>query len=318
MNILITGATGLVGSALVEKLRGEDELFCQSRRAHDESDGVRWIEHDLADGSWEELNLPDFDVVYHLAGQTSTYSARNDPLTDLAINVTGFVTLLEYLRKQRTAPFVVLAGTATQVGLTQELPIREDMPDRPVPYYDISKLTAELYLKQYVREGWLNGCTLRLGNVFGGSRPGQQRDRGILDKVFATAKSGGSVTVYGDGMNLRDYVYIDDVVSALIVAPRYASKTNGQSFNIGSGRGVRLKEAFEKVVALAQPGTGGRPALEHVESPSDLSDIEKRNAVIDSSAFTAATGWTPKFDFEAGLDAAYVGGSERKTRAKVG
>ena len=317
MRILITGATGLIGSALVEKLRGEHELVCQSQRAHDVVDGVRWIEHDLSEDSWERLAPPDLDVVYHLAGQTSTYAARNDPLTDLNVNVTGFVRLLEYLRAQRSPPFVVFTGTVTEVGLTERLPITEDMPDRPVTFYDISKLTAELYLRQYVREGWVKGCTLRLANVYGGSRPGQQRDRGILDRVLAKAMAGERVIVYGDGMNLRDYIYIDDVVSALILAPKHAATTNGRSFNIGTGRGIALKDAFAKVAALAGPRASGTPVFEHVACPSDLSDIDRRNAIIDSSAFTAATGWRPQFDFETGLDAAYGGRADRTTTAKI-
>lgn len=318
MRVLITGATGLIGSALVEKLRGEHELVCQSRRAHDVVDGVRWIEHDLSGDSWERLAPSDFDVVYHLAGQTSTYAARNNPLTDLNVNVNGFVRLLEYLRIQRSPPFVVFTGTVTEAGLTERLPITEDMPDRPVTFYDISKLTAELYLRQYVREGWVKGCTLRLANVYGGSRPGQQQDRGILDRVFAKAFAGERVIVYGDGMNLRDYIYIPDVVSALLLAPKHAATTNGRSFNIGTGRGIALKDAFAKVAALAGPRASGAPVFEHVACPFDLPDIDRRNAIIDSSAFTAATGWRPQFDFETGLDAAYGGRADRTTTARIG
>ena len=151
-----------------------------------------------------------------------------------------------------------------------------------------------------MREGWVKGCTLRLANVYGGSRPGQQRDRGILDRVLAKAMAGERVIVYGDGMNLRDYIYIDDVVSALILAPKHAATTNGRSFNIGTGRGIALKDAFAKVAALAGPRASGTPVFEHVACPSDLSDIDRRNAIIDSSAFTAATGWRPQFDFETG------------------
>jgi len=267
------------------------------------------IEIATAAGEADLAAFAAVDVVYHLASQTSTYAARTNPLVDLEINAFGLLRLLEHLRRQRTPAFVVFTGTATEVGLTDRLPIREDMPDRPITFYDISKLTAELYLKQYVREGWVNGCTLRLANVYGGSRPGQQRDRGILDRVFAKARMGERVAVYGDGASLRDYIFIDDVVSALIAAPQHVAATNGRSFNIGSGRGVSLCEAFTKVAALARPGSAREALIEHVAPPADLSDIERRNAVIDSSAFTAATGWTPTFDFEAGIDAAYGGRS---------
>lgn len=306
MTILITGAGGLIGTALVNSLRDAgDRILCQSRRHHEADAGVDWIEHDLVRDSWERLALPEIDVVYHLAGQTSTYAARADPMADLAANVTGLLRLLEYLKQQRRPPFVVLAGTVTELGVSDQLPIREDLPDRPVTFYDISKLTAEMYLKQYVREGWLRGCTLRLSNVFGRSTAGQQRDRGVIDRIFNRALAGERIEIYGDGSKLRDYLFIDDVVSALTLAASNAEHTSGRAFCIGSGRGTTLKEAFSKAIAMAATVTGTRVELEHVAAPAGLSEIEFRNAVVDSSAFTRATGWVPRYDFDSGLAAAY-------------
>ncbi len=306
MRILITGASGLIGSALLDKLRDRNHsIICQSRRAQDGPAGVSWIKHDLITDSWEGACLPELDVVYHLAGQTSSASARRDPIDDLQGNVLALLRLLEYLRSRRRTPFVVLAATATQVGVTDELPIHERLPDRPITFYDIGKLAAEMYLMQYVREGWLQGCSLRFSNVFGGSKSGQQADRGIIDKVFRWAVSGRSIKIYGEGNYLRDYVFIDDVVAALMLAPQCAERTSGRNFYIGSGEEMTLKGAFSRVIALAEAATGRRVPLEHVTPPEDLSDIEYRNAVVDSSAFRDATGWTPRYDFDAGLKAAY-------------
>lgn len=304
--ILITGATGFIGSALQHCLRAENvTIISQSRRPHESDDGIHWVQHDLIRDSWDQLSLPALDIVYHLAGQTSTYGARKDPIADLSANVLGLLNLLEYLRRQPSPPFVVLAGTVTEVGVPDELPIREDMPDQPITFYDISKLTAELYLKQYVREGWLKGCSLRFSNVFGRSTMGQQEDRGILDKVFQRAISGQGVTIYGDGSYLRDYIFIDDVVSALVAAPLNRERTSGRTFCVGSGHGVTIKDAFMKVVAIAETITGGHVTCEHVKPPADSSGIESRNAVIDSSAYRQATGWAAQYDLDQGLKAAY-------------
>jgi nucleoside-diphosphate-sugar epimerase len=306
MRILVTGASGLIGSALVDRLRGEDHsLFCQSRSAHDDESHVKWIQQDLSAGSWKGVSLPFVDVVYHLAGQTSIYRAREDPIEDLAGNVLGLLNLLEHYKKQAPPPFVVIAGTATEVGLAERLPIDESMPDRPITFYDISKLTAEMYLKQYVREGWVRGCALRIANVFGSSRLGQQADRGIIDRVFERAINGRNITIYGDGNYLRDYVFIDDVVSALVLAAKHSEKTNGRNYYVGSGQSITLKEAFLKIISLAATATGVRSNCEHVEPPTDLSNIEYRNVVLDFSSFRQATGWVPQFDFNAGLEAAY-------------
>lgn len=306
MRILITGASGLIGSALLDRLRGAGHsVVCQSRFTHEDEPTVKWIKRDLIKDSWDGISLPDIDVVYHLAGQTSTYRARQNPIEDLSVNVLGLLNLLEHFKKQSSPPFFVITGTATEVGLAEQLPIDESLPDRPITFYDISKLTAEIYLKQYVREGWIKGCSLRLANVFGRCKAGQQADRGIIDRIFNRAVAGQSITIYGDGNYLRDYIFIDDVVSALVLAAKYIEKTNGRNFYIGSGQGISLKEAFLKTISMAAVTTGVYANHEYVTPPADLSAIEYRNAIIDSSAFRLATGWVPQYDFDAGLKAAY-------------
>ena len=306
LKILITGASGLLGSALLKRLDSEQHsVICQSRFTHEDKPNVKWIMHDLINDFWDGEIVSEIDVVYHLAGQTSTYQARQNPIEDLSINVLGLITLLEHLKKQAHPPFVVIAGTATEVGLAKKLPINENLPDHPITFYDISKFTAELYLKQYIKEGWLTGCALRFANVYGRSKTGQQADRGIIDKVFNKAAKGEKITIYGDGSYLRDYIFIDDVVSALVMATEHTDQTNGRSFYIGSGRGISLKDAFLKVISLAGIVTGNYAHHEFVIPPADLSEIEYRNAIIDSSAFHQATGWVPQYDFDTGLAAAY-------------
>src|SRR5437660_1407840 len=98
MTILITGASGLIGRALVERLRDEHTLICQSRVARPDWPGVEWVRHDLLNDSWDVLAGRSVEVVYHLAGQTSTYQARNDPRGDLTANVIGFLKLLDHLK----------------------------------------------------------------------------------------------------------------------------------------------------------------------------------------------------------------------------
>ena len=306
MNILVTGASGLIGSALVQRLQEKSNaIYCQSRYHQEDGLGVKWLKHDLVNDSWEDLSLPDIDVIYHLAGQTSTYSAKQNPIADLSANVLALLNLLENFRKQERPPFVVLAGTATEVGLTDQLPINESFPDRPITFYDISKLTAEMYLKQYVKERFVNGCCLRLPNVFGRMQSGQMLDRGIIDKVYRRAIAGQDINLYGDGSFIRDYLFLDDVVSALVFASENIERTNGRMFCLGSGQGITLKDAFLKVIAAAALVTGRKVELVQVPPPDGLSAIEFRNAFIDASEFTKATGWFPKYSFDDAIVAAY-------------
>jgi nucleoside-diphosphate-sugar epimerase len=306
MRILITGASGFIGSALLDVLLVHGHtIFCQSRFAHDDSQNVKWIKHDLITDCWESKSIPEIDVIFHLAGQTSVYRARDNPIEDLSVNVLGLVNMLDHFKNQISKPFVVFAGTATEVGLTDNFPINESFPDRPITFYDVSKVAAEMYLKQYVREGWINGCALRFSNVYGRSKFGSISDRGILDKIFNQAISGQDIAIYGNGNFFRDYIYIDDVVSAIILAAKHNENTNGHHFYVGSGEKLTLKDAFLKVLHKVSLATGFSASFNFVDAPSNLSDIEFRNAIIDNSSFKLATGWTPQFDFDAGLDNAY-------------
>jgi nucleoside-diphosphate-sugar epimerase len=122
--------------------------------------------------------------VFHLAGQTSIYEAKKNPVADLESNVLGLLKLMEYLKTQSHCPIVIITGAATQAGINRKNPINEKTRDNPCTFYDISKLSAEMYLKQYIKEGWIQGCALRLGNVYGKRQDSQNINRGILDKIY--------------------------------------------------------------------------------------------------------------------------------------
>ncbi|EKQ90013.1 NAD-binding protein [Leptospira borgpetersenii serovar Javanica str. UI 09931] len=264
------------------------------------------IQFDLSDPNLEKLDLPEFDVVYHLAGQTSVPQAKLDPVSDLQINVFGFLNLILCLKKQKKKPIVIFAGTTTETGLHQSMLIDEDVRDEPLTFYDISKLSAEHYLKQCIREGWVLGCILRLANVYGGSKPGQEKDRGILDKVFHRALKGETIQIYGDGTFLRDYIHLDDVVSAFISASDHIENTNGKHFIIGSGKSYSIREAFETAVNIAFEISGLKTKIEYMDPPINGSPIDSRSVIYDTSSFRSATGWKPNFLLESGLRHSYI------------
>lgn len=299
----------MIGTHLLDHLRSaENFIICQTREDTSNREGqkgVEWITHDLVNDPWDCLDEYELDAVFHLAAQTSAYAATESPKADLEINVTATIRLLDYFRHRPTSPFFVLASTATIAGVDAELPITEDTKVSPSTFYDLSKYTAERYLLHYIQHSFVNGCCLRLANVYGISSEQQREDRGILDKVYLLASEGKTINIYGHGNYLRDYVHISDVVSAFIAAEKHRQKTNGQIFYIGTGRGVYLKDAFLMVAALAARRSVDETELNNVPWPSGALEIELRNAEIDSSLFTDLTGWAPRFSLEEGLEAAY-------------
>jgi len=303
MNCIITGVNGLIGSRFFELYHSSFAKIYQLGRTRADID-AEWIEYDFLSGL--SLELPEVDVLFHFAGQTSVYHAREDVLGDLSINVMGFIRILEALRCNRNKAFVVLAGTATEVGFTDmQKPINEKYCNHPITFYDISKLAAENYLLQYTREGWVKGCALRLCNVYGGSREGQNSDRGIIDKIFQRAINGKAVNIFGSGNYLRDYIYIDDVVSAFYLAWKKRDCVNGKFFNLGTGVGVTLKEAFHLVARLAEEVTGNKVDVTSAEPPDGLSQIEYRSFVADIDKIVAATDWKPRYSLESGIRHSY-------------
>ena len=306
MNILVTGASGTIGSRLTQRLlETHKQIYCQSRSERESRHGEHWMRFDLNDSESALTAGPKWDLVFHLAAQTSTTRAREDPALALKDNVQGFVRLLEVLRAQQNDAMVVITGTSTQVGLPQSSTITEDLPDHPITFYDATKLAAELFLKQYVREGWLRGCCLRLATVYGATGDQQSSDRGIIDRVVGEARAGRPVYVYGDGNYLRDYIHIDDVVEALVAAADHPDKVNGRAFVVGTGRPTTLKEAFEQAAAIGSKLGGAVVDIHHVQPPAGLSPIEFRNAVIDPRSFHEATGWIPRYDLASGLAHSY-------------
>ncbi|MCL8309153.1 NAD(P)-dependent oxidoreductase [Leptospira interrogans] len=306
MSILITGSSGLIGSTLAAKLEFLGKRIYWHSRSVTAEPQKNTIQFDLTDPDLYKADLPEFDIVYHLAGQTSVPRAKSDPISDLQINVLGFLNLILCLKKQKKKPIVILAGTTTEVGLHQSMPIDEDVRDEPLTFYDISKLSAEHYLKQCIREGWILGCILRLANVYGGSKPGQEKDRGILDRVFHRALKGEAIQIYGDGTFLRDYIHIDDVVSAFISASDHIENTNGKHFIIGSGKSYSIREAFETAVNIAFEIGGLKSKIEYVDPPINGSPIDSRSVIYDISSFRSATGWSPNFLLESGLRHSYI------------
>jgi nucleoside-diphosphate-sugar epimerase len=161
---------------------------------------------------------------------------------------------------------------------------------------------AEMYLKHYARLGFIRGTTLRLTNVYGPGPKSSCEGRGILNTMARRALSGENLTLYEDGKYIRDYIHIEDVLSAFLLASTNMASVNEKHFVLGTGQGHSISEALHQIAEKSTMKTGKYVQIESVDPPPNLSPIEERCFIADSKSFSKITGWQPKYSLSEGID----------------
>jgi len=313
--IAVTGAGGYIGSVFVEELsKYSDNILTVSRRALPQKKYVQQLTGDICTyDTWHKI-VSDSDLIYHLGGNTSIYAATKDPSESLNSTLLPINHLIRAARELDRKPKVIFTSTVTLYGLTTCLPVSETQTPNPVTVYDIHKLFAEQQLTQATRLGLFDSVSLRLANVYGpSSSVSSSPDRGILNRVALRALQGQNISLYGDGNYIRDYVFLDDVVRAILLAGA-VSGIQGEVFNIGSGVGTTLRRAFELVVDQSEQVTRKRVALESIMWPSGTDPIEFRNFIAQNEKFSKAAGWEPLVSIEDGVKMLVSGCQQEKNR----
>lgn len=306
-SVLVTGAGGYIGSALVVALTAAGARPIRlSRRELPPLAGARDVTGDPRRAETWAGALLDAEIVFHLAGETSTYAALADPLSSVEANILPLVHLGQAFRKAGRAPVVVAASSCTLFGRPDRLPVSEDTPPRPLSHYDTHKLMAELQLAQDVREGFVRGCSLRLANVYGRGPASQgAADRGILDRMVTKAMAGEAITLYGDGSPMRDYIHLEDVVRAFMAAALSPAAWDGRAMMVASGVGHSLARAFGLVAERVALTTGRDPVpLVSVPWPAGAHAVEFRDFIGLPERLRAASGWTASISLADGIDRA--------------
>ena len=303
MRAWVTGASGQIGLELCRQLQLDGhEVVGLGRGLDQPGPWDLWIDWDLLRTENPAGHLEPPDWLFHLAGQTSSYTARMTPLLDVQINVLGFVRLLESIRDMKFKTFVVAAGSATEFSSYESSWINEKQPLKPTTFYDVAKATQRLYLEQFIREGWIGGSQLHLSNIYGGKSQ-QNTERGFLNRVIASALRGEPLTHYGHGNYVRDFVHVQDCASAFIACASHTTLTDGESFLIGTGCGTSIREVLDLVSWEVEQQTGVKTTTSATSPPDDLYEIEFRSAIIDSAKFRTATGWTSSITIREGIRA---------------
>lgn len=318
--ILVTGASGYLATKLVDALKDVDCSIIRLSRARDleaisSKAKIGDVQADIRTREMWEQTLEGIDIVYHFAAQTSVYVAKDDPHADLQANVVPMLNLLETCRNKGLNPTILFSGTVTQVGMTESLPVDETCRDMPITVYDIHKRMAENYLEYYCHEEIVRGATLRLANVYGPG-PSGNAGRGVLNRMIQKALDGETLTIYGQGDCLRDYVYIDDVVCAFLTAAQSIDNLNAKHFIIASAEGHTIAEAINLVADQAAIRTKQKVEVKHIEPPFEMSPIEARHFIGDTGLFERATGWHSKHSLIDGIGRMMDGALEAHGRVQ--
>jgi UDP-glucose 4-epimerase len=303
MKALVTGGAGFIGSNLVDALleRGDevtvvDDLSTGRRENLDPAlaGGADLVELDIRDAAGlaalAEERRPE--VVFHLAAQIDVRKSVADPAFDAAINVGGTANVLEAVRAAgcRRLVFSSTGGAIYGEGEGQRLPLAEDAPLAPLSPYGQSKFAGEGYLALYERLYGTSGISLRFGNVYG-PRQDPLGEAGVIAMFCGRLRAGEPPTVYGDGRQTRDYIYVGDVVAALLAAAE--SDATG-AINVGTGIETDVLELVDRLKALTN-AENFDPAM----APPRPGEVQAIS--IDPSLARERLGWEARTDLDTGL-----------------
>jgi UDP-glucose 4-epimerase len=304
---LVTGGLGFIGSNLAIRLveLGAEVTLVDamipdyggnSHNIAPVQDKVRVNFCDIRDMSAMDYLVRDQDYVFHLAGQVCHVMSLTDPFPDIDINIKGAAILMEALKKHNPYAKVIYTGTRGQYGPAVKLPVTEDAPTNPKGIYEISNLTAEKIIKVYNDIHGIRSVLLRLTNIYGPRAQMKHSRFGVTNWFIRLAIDNEAIQVFGDGSILRDFLYVDDCVEAMLMSAMCEDAVGG-IFNVGIDRPTSFVELAEMIVRIA--GTGRwefapfSPEREAQEPGDFYSDIGKIRRVV---------GWEPGTSLEEGLE----------------
>jgi UDP-glucose 4-epimerase len=304
--VMVTGGLGFIGSNLARHLveLGADVLLVDSLIPDYGGnlfnvDGFAERLHvniaDIRQQSTMNYLVRDRDVIFNLAGQVSHIDSMRDPYNDLEINCRSQLTILEACRYNNPDVKVVYAGTRQVYGRPDSLPVNEKHLVKPTDVNGINKAAGEYYHLVYNNVFGVRACSLRLTNCYGPRQLVKHNRQGFIGWFIRLAMQGATIQIYGDGAQLRDFVFVDDAADAFLRAGA-SDACNGEVFNVGGDRAISHSDLTTLLVEVAGSGK-----VEYVPWPAEKKAIDIGDFYSDSSKFMAATGWTPAVSLRDGL-----------------
>ena len=304
--ILITGGLGFIGSTLAHRLvdLGAEITIVDSLipeyggnlfNIHGIEDRVNVNIADVRDRYSMNYLVQGQHYIFNLAGTLSHIDSMTDPFTDLEINCTAQLSLLESCRKFAIPDVkIAFAGTRGQYGKADYLPVDENHLMHPTDVNGINNMAGEWYHILYNNVYDIEATSLRLTNTFGPRHQMKHHKQGIVNWFIRQIMEGEKIRLFGGGTQIRDMNYVDDVVEALLLAMA-EPKTRGEVYNLG-GLPLSLRDIVEKMIAVYGSG-----AYEEVPFPKDSMKIEIGDYIASTEKFKKAVGWTPKVSILEGL-----------------
>ena len=306
-SVLITGGLGFIGSNLARELVAAGALVTLVDSLVPEyggslhniaglEDRIRVNVSDVRDQHSFRHLVQGQDVLFNLAGQTSHFDSMTDPRTDLEINCTAQLSILEACRRENPGIRVVYASTRQIYGRPVRLPVDETHPIAPVDVNGINKAAGEAYHLVYGDVYDLHVSVLRLTNTYGPRMRVRDARQTFLGHWLRLAVEGGEIQVFGDGTQRRDFNYIDDAVRAFLLAATQP-QARGRVYNLGSSEVVDLNELAELVVGLNGAGDWTR-----VPFPPERKAIDIGDFYADFGRIRTELGWEPRVPLRNGLE----------------
>ena len=304
--ILITGGLGFIGSNLAIRLYelGADVIIVDSLiedyggnlfNIEPIKDKVKVNIADVRDESSMHYLVKGKDFIFNLAGQVSHMDSMKDPYTDLEINCRSQLSILEACKKNNKDVKIIYAGTRQQYGKPDYLPVDEKHLMHPTDVNGINKMAGEWYHILYNNVYGIRATSLRLTNTYGQRQLLRHSRQGVIGWFIRLVLENEEVQIFGDGKQLRDFNYVDDVVNAFLIAGA-SDKACGNVYNLGSRRPISLGDLVELMINISGSGR-----YKIVPFPEDRKKIDIGDFYSDYTKIEKELGWKPEVSLEDGL-----------------